>query len=194
MTVRLSPTELLTATESGYVGQDVTNASAPVLAVTNFTGSAAGLDSSATTHAGTAGNDHSYIEANMVQVVITAVGGAAASPDGTISVQVNDLSGTAITRAVTLRLYISDTTLYGTMDPATTCQFAAATTGTLVNGSGTSAAIVTTDTAGLYEGATANAADETNYFSAATADGGSAAAANSCLVAQCAVASATWSA
>jgi len=177
-----------------FIDQDVTSGASPVFAVTNMTGSAAGLDSDATTHIASTGIDHSYIQDNLVQVVITAAGGTGGATAGTISVQVNDLAGTAITRAVNIMLRISDTNLAGSLDAAGTCQFGAASTGTLVAGSGGAAAIVTTDATGLYEGALSNAADETNYFSAATTDGGSATAAGSCVVTQCAVASATWSA
>ena len=193
MTIRMDPTDLLTATEVGYATQDVSSASSPVFAVTNFTGSAAGIDSDSVTHIASAGLDHSYVEANMVQVVITAAGGAGVDA-GTFSAQVNDLGGNVISRAVTLRFLISDTNLYGSADPATTCQFDTATTGTMVIGTGTAEIVATTDAAGLFECSTDNSADETNYFSAADADGGSATAANSCLVCQCAVATATWTA
>lgn len=177
-----------------YIDQSVVSGAAPVFAVTNMTGSAAGLDSDATTHIASTGIDHSYLQDNLVKVVITAVGGSGGATAGTISVQVSDLDDTAISRAVNLRLDISDTNMAGPLDAAGTCQFGAATTGTLVVGSGAAAAIVTTDATGLYEGALSNAADETNYFSASTTPGGTAAAANSCVVTQCAVASATWAA
>jgi hypothetical protein len=130
----------------------------------------------------------------FVNVVITAVGGTGGSTAGTISVQVNDLDGNPIARAVTLRLDISDTSKAGSLDAATTCQFGAASTGTLIVGSGAAAAVVTTSTAGLYAGALANSADETNYFSATSTPGGAAALANCCVVIGCATASATWSA
>lgn len=134
------------------------------------------------------------VDDKLVQVVITAVGGTSGATAGTISVQVNDLNGVAIARAVNLKLDISDTEGAGSLDAAGTCQFDAATTGTLVVGSGAAAAIVTTDATGLYEGALSNAADETNYFSASSTDGGAAALANGCVVSGCATASATWSA
>ncbi len=146
------------------------------------------------THRASDGIDHSYIQNNLVQVVITAVGGVSGATAGTISVQVNDLAGNPITRAVNIRLDISDTNMAGLLDAAGTCQFGAASTGTLIVGSGAAAAIVTTDATGLYEGALSNAADETNYFSASSTPGGAAAVANSCVVTQCAVANATWSA
>jgi len=129
----------------------------------------------------------------LVNVVLTAVGGAGGATAGTISAQVNDLDGNPVTRAVTLRLDISDTEGAGQIDPATTCQFGSATVGTLNAGSGGPAASVTTNAAGLYEGALANSADETNYFSASSPDGG-AALANSCAVVGCATASAAWAA
>jgi len=190
MSIRVSPTGVLGA---GYVDQDVTSASSPVFAVTNFTGSAAGLDSDATTHAASAGLDHSYIKDNLVQVVITATGGSTGATAGALSVQVNDLGGNAVSRAVTLRLFIADTDLNGTADLAGTCQFGAASVGTLVAGSGTNSAIITTSATGSYVSVTSNAADETCYFSAATADGGTTLAANSCVVTQCASDDATWS-
>ena len=156
------------------------------------------------THRAADGKDHSDVVLNnthranvdpkLVQVVITATGGTGGSTAGTISVQVNDLAGNAISRAVNIRLDISDTEGAGSLDAATTCQFGAASTGTLVIGNGAAAAIVTTDATGLYEGALSNAADETNYFSASSTPGGAAALANGCDVVECAIESATWSA
>lgn len=134
------------------------------------------------------------VHPDLVQVVITAVGGTGGATAGTISVQVNDLAGNAIGRAVQLRLDISDTDMAGPLDAAANCQFGGATTGTLVVGSGAAAAIVTTDATGLYEGATSNANDETCYFSATHAAGGYANAAAGCVVVECQTDSATWSA
>jgi hypothetical protein len=128
----------------------------------------------------------------LVQVVITATGGSAGSTAGTISVQVNDLSGTAITRAVTIALDSSLTELAGPLAATGTAFFGAATTGTLVLGSGTLTALVTTDATGLYEGALSDAADETAYFSARTAPGGSASLAAGCVVVGCIPDAATW--
>lgn len=134
------------------------------------------------------------IASKLVQVVITAAGGAGGSTAGTISVQVNDLSGTAITRAVTIALDSSLTELGGPLAATGTAYFGAATTGTLVLGSGALTALVTTNAAGLYEGALADAADETAYFSARTAPGGSATLAAGCVVAGCVPDDATWAA
>lgn len=130
----------------------------------------------------------------LVRVAITAVGGSGGATAGTISVQVSDIAGTAIARAVNIKLLISDTDGAGSLDAAANCQFGAATTGTLVIGSGAAAAIVTTDATGLYEGALANAVDETCYFSADSTDGGAASNAAGCVVAECVTASATWAA
>ena len=177
-----------------FIDQDVTSGSTPTFDVTNFTGSAAGIDSDATAHAGSDGSSHSYVADNLVQVVITATGGTGGATAGTISVQVNDLGGTALTRAVTLRLDASDTQYLGDLDAAATAQFGAASTGTLVGGSGQNWAVVTTDATGLYEGALSNAADETNWFSATTHSGGTATNANGCVVVQCVPNDATWSA
>jgi hypothetical protein len=130
----------------------------------------------------------------LVQVVITATGGAGGATAGALDVQVNDLNGTAITRAVQLRLDISDTDLAGTLDAATNCQFGAASTGTNVSAAGANAIIVTTDATGHYVSVTDNAVDETCYFSASTTDGGFASAAAGCVVVDCQSDDATWAA
>lgn len=51
--------------DHSFIDQDVTNGAAPVLAVTNMTGSAAGLDSDATTHAGADGSSHTFIDQDV---------------------------------------------------------------------------------------------------------------------------------
>jgi hypothetical protein len=48
-----------------YIDQDVTSGSSPVLAATNMTGSAAGLDSNATAHASADGASHTYIDQDV---------------------------------------------------------------------------------------------------------------------------------
>lgn len=135
-----------------------------------------------------------FLAGKLVQVVITASGGAAGATAGLISVQVNDLAGNPITRAVTLALDSSLTELAGPLAGTGTAFFAAATTGTLVLGSGALTALITTNAAGLYEGALADAADETSYFSARTAPGGAASLAAGCVVAGCVPDDATWAA
>lgn len=198
MTVRLSTTETITAAEATAlatnVDQDVSNASSPILAVTNMTGSAAGIDSDSATHIASAGLDHAYVADNLVQVVITATGGAGGSTAGALTVQVNDLAGAPVARAVNIRLDISDTEFAGSLDAAATCQFGAASTGTLVVGSGTASAVITTDATGAYVSVTDNVVDETNYFSASTTDGGTATLANGCVVVEVVTDDATWAA
>lgn len=134
------------------------------------------------------------ISADMVRVTITATGGTGGATAGTISVQVSDLDGNAITRAVNIALDSSLTQYAGPLAATGTAYFGAATTGTLVLGSGALTALVTTDATGLYEGALADAADETAYFSARTAPGGFASNAAGCIVVQCVPDSATWAA
>jgi hypothetical protein len=130
----------------------------------------------------------------LAAVVITAAGGTGGSTAGTISVQVTDRTGTPIGRLVHLRLDISDTQYAGSLDPATTCQFGAASTGTILVGTGAASAIVQTDATGLYEGALSNAADETNYISASKSDGGDPSSSSGILIVDHVPASATWSA
>ena len=130
----------------------------------------------------------------LVQVVITAVGGTGGATAGTLDVQVNDLNGTPVTRAVTLFLDSSLTQYAGPHTASGTGFFGAASTGTLVAGTGTLAAIITTDATGHYVSVTDNAADETCWFSARTAEGGHVDAAAGCLVVDCVPNDATWTA
>jgi len=146
------------------------------------------------THRASAGADHSYIADNLVQVVITASGGAAGATAGLISVQVNDLAGAPIGRVVDLELNSSIVQYASSGDGTGTAFFAAATVGTLNAGSGGLWAHVTTDATGLYEGALADAADEIAYFSARTASGGVSALINGVVVAKCVPDDATWGA
>ena len=48
-----------------FIDQSVVSGADPVFAVTNFTGSAAGLDSSATTHAAADGSSHTFIDQDV---------------------------------------------------------------------------------------------------------------------------------
>ena len=130
----------------------------------------------------------------LVQVVVTASGGSAGATAGLISVQVSDLAGNALTHAVTLALNSSLVQYAGSMVATGTAFFGAATTGTLVVGSGTLYAVVTTDATGLYEGALADAADETAYLSAQTCPGGMPAATANCVVAASNSDDAIWAA
>lgn len=130
----------------------------------------------------------------LVQVVITAVGGTGGATPGTLDVQVNDLNGTAVTRAVTLFLDSSLTQYAGPHTATGTGFFGAASTGTLVAGTGTLHAVITTDATGHYVSVTDNAADETCWFSARTAEGGHVNAAAGCVVVDCVPDDATWSA
>jgi len=128
----------------------------------------------------------------FVQVVITATGGSGGATAGTISVQVNTLDGNPVAHAVDLELNSSLAQYAGTNAATGTAFFGAASTGTLNAGTGTLYAHVTTNAAGLYEGALADAADETAYFSAQTASGGVTALANGCVVVGVVPDSATW--
>jgi len=72
--------------DHGYIDQDVTNGAAPVLAVTNMTGSAAGIDSDATAHASSNGSSHGYIDQDVTNgaapvLAVTNMTGSAAGID-----------------------------------------------------------------------------------------------------------------
>jgi len=131
---------------------------------------------------------------DFVRVTIVATGGIGGATAGTISVQVSDLAGTAINRAVKLRLDSSLIQFGGGLASTGTAFFGAATTGAINHGTGTLYAIVTTDATGLYAGALDDAADETAWFSATSAPGGFANAAEGCVVVECVPNDATWAA
>jgi len=128
----------------------------------------------------------------LVQVVITAVGGTTGATPGTLDVQVNDLNGTAVTRAVTLFMDSTLTQYAGSHTASGTGFFGASSVGTLVAGTGTLHAVITTNATGHYVSVTDNAADETCWFSARTAEGGHVDAAAGCVVVDCIPDDATW--
>jgi hypothetical protein len=69
-----------------FIDQDVTSGSTPTLDVTNFTGSAAGIDSDATAHAAADGTSHTYIDQDVTNAsspvfAVTNMTGSAAGLD-----------------------------------------------------------------------------------------------------------------
>ena len=94
--------------DMAWLDQDVTNGSAPVLAVTNMTGSAAGLDSDATAHASSDGTSHTYIDQSVVSgaapvLAVTNMTGSAAGldSDATVYASSDGTSHTYIDQDVT---------------------------------------------------------------------------------------------
>jgi len=171
----------------------VTNAAGIATNVTNIGTNTSGIATNVTaiglnTTATAADND------DFVRVVITAVGGSGGATAGTLSVQVSDRAGVAVARAVTIAMDSSLTQFAGPLAATGTAFFDTATTGTLVLGSGALTALITTDATGLYESALADAADETSWFSARTAPGGSASNDAGCVVVECVPDDATWAA
>lgn len=81
MAVRQSSTKVLHSDD-----QDVKSGASPVLAVTNMTGSAAGLDSDATAHAAADGSSHTFIDQDVTSgaspvLAVTNMTGSAAGID-----------------------------------------------------------------------------------------------------------------
>jgi hypothetical protein len=75
-----------TGADHTWLDQDVTSGSSPVLAVTNMTGSAAGLDSDATAHAAADGSSHTFIDQDVTSgaspvLAVTNMTGSAAGLD-----------------------------------------------------------------------------------------------------------------
>jgi hypothetical protein len=117
----------------------------------------------------TAAEAVSGANAVLVNVVIAfpnATGGGTTSAG---TVQVNDLDGSAIGRAVYLKLHATDTQ-YRPLAGAANCTLDTATTGSIVVGAASDGLVILTDATGAFACTATNAADETVYFHAVTAD------------------------
>jgi hypothetical protein len=197
-------------TDHTYIDQDVTSASTPVFAVTNFTGSAAGLDSDATTHAASDGSghadvatntthsagdgtDHTGIGATICDGVIAVANATGGSTTAALTLQLNDITGSAMSKVCVCKIVGCDAEYAGHGDQNANVTFSAATTGSIL-GSGSGWAIIKTDATGTFACTANNAVDETVWFSACDPDGGADALASGVSVRACIPDDATWSA
>lgn len=121
---------------------------------------------------------------------ITATGGSGGATAGTIDLDVVRGEGSAVARAVQVKVVASSTQYGGSITLNTNVTFSTATLGTLV-ASGSGWALVETDATGNFACALANSSDETVYFSVESAFGVSTLA-NGSLVSGSVVDSATW--
>ena len=127
------------------------------------------------THVAGDGSDHADVAElllSLADVVITfpdATGGGTTSAG---TVQVNDVNGAAVARAVVLRLDVSDTQFAGPGDPAGTAAMDTATTGSILAGAASASLVIKTDATGAFAATLTNAVDEEVHISARTADGG----------------------
>ncbi len=147
------------------------------------------------THRASTGIDHSYIQDNLVDVVMTVpdtTGGATGTADN-LTVQVNDLSGTALTKIAVVLVIAADTLYAGDRDLNATTTFGSATTGSIL-ASGNGWCVVQTDNTGTFVGRVDNSADETIYFTGQTSEGGVNSLVSGVIVRGCVPDAAAWSA
>lgn len=123
---------------------------------------------------------------------ITATGGSGGATAGTLDLDIVRGDGSAIARAVQVKVVVSSTQYGGSVTLNTNVTFATATLGTLV-ASGSGWALIETDATGNFACALANSSDETVYVSVENA-GGVSTLANGSMVTGSVVDSATWAA
>jgi spermidine synthase len=130
---------------------------------------------------------------NLADVVITAADAPAGATTSLFTADIKDLAGVALAKTGVFLIVASDTEYTGSKDANANVTFGTATAGSIL-ASGSGYAIVKTDAAGSFACTATNAADETVYFTAASADGGADAVANGVVVRGCVPADATWAA
>lgn len=129
---------------------------------------------------------------DVVVAVADAGGGATVS---LCTVDLTDLSGAALAKVAVVLLVASDTLYHGLADPNANITLDTFTKGSaLANNAGAGWWLLKTDASGQVSCNANNAADETVYFSAVTADGGVDAAASGVMVRGCVPDDATWAA
>jgi len=119
-----------------------------------------------------------------------ATGGGTTSA-GTI--QINDIAGNAVARAVVCTVMIDDLRYKGLGD-ASNATMATASTGSIVAGSGSSFLLIKTDASGAFAATITNASDETVYVSVSSSLGGVTAAGEGITIVESNSDDVTWSA
>lgn len=147
---------------------------------TNVSGIATNVTDIGTNAAAIASVDSDIVD---VDIVFADVGGGGTTGPGTV--QVNDRAGAAISRAVILRLALSDTQYAGPGDAATTATMGSATTGSILAGSGSNSLVILTSASGAFAATITDSADEVVWISCRSTDGGVASAGQGCLVRDC---------
>jgi len=203
-----------------FIDQDVTSGSTPNFDVTNFTGSAAGIDSDATAHASSDGSSHTYIDQdvtsgatpnfdvtnmtgsaagldsnvndNVVDAVIAVADVGAGGANTSLESSVQTLAAGVLSKTAVFKIVASDTQYAGIEDQNGNVTFSVATKGSIL-ASGSGWAIVKTDGSGEFDCTVTNAVDETVWFSICSVDGGADALANGVVIRGCIPDDATWS-
>lgn len=192
------------ATMAGSGVQAVGSGDAPTLAVTNMTGSAAGIDSDATTHAASDGSGHADVAANTADIdaikdqLITATIAVADAAGGVTTAALTvdcfqaDDGATVLGSARQIMIICSTAQYEPNPAPSGTATFGTATKGSIID-SGNSWCLAQTDAAGEFDATVTNSADEALYFRVMPPQGVSDIATR-VLGCQCVADLATWSA
>jgi hypothetical protein len=159
-------------------------------------GSAGGTDHSDVaannTHRGSNGLDHSYLEGNLVDVVIAVAD--TATDDAAITIDVKKLDGTALAKQCQFVLRAATSQYGGELDPNANCVLGSFSKGQAFQSDATDGRwLVQTDGNGQLAAIMSNTMNETVWFSAHTADGGVSVASQGVLVRGCVPDDATWS-
>lgn len=146
-------------------------------------------------HSTSAGLSHSYLADNLVDVVVAVADASGGATDALMTVQVNDLAGTAIGKVCEVMFYASDTQYAGLLDPNANITIGTVTAGSVLASAAASGWwLLKTDATGLFAATATNASDETVYFNAATCEGGVDGLTAGVVVRGCVPDDATWSA
>lgn len=147
------------------------------------------------THRASAGLDHSYLADNLVDVVVAVADASGGATDALMTVQVNDLAGTAVGKVCEVMFYAGDTQYAGLLDPNANITIGTVTAGSVLASAAASGWwLLKTDATGLFAATATNAVDETVYFNAATCEGGVDGLTAGVVVRGCVPDDATWAA
>lgn len=152
-----------------------------------------------TSHAGShavgGADELTDVKDNLVDVVVACADATGGSEDAALTVDVEDLSGTALSKACVLLLYASTTQYGGPRTANANITMGSPSKGSILASSAANGWwLIKTDTSGQFAVTASNTTDETVYFVCATSDGGADAVANGVAVRGCVPDSGTWSA
>ena len=133
------------------------------------------------------------LDSNLADVVLAVADASGGATDAALTAQVNDVNGSAVSKACVFLIQTADTQYAGSKDQNANVTFGTATVGSIL-ASGSGLAVVKTSATGAFACTATNASDEAVYFNAASADGGEDALIAGIVVRGCVPDLATWSA
>jgi len=129
----------------------------------------------------------------LCNAVVAAADASGGSTDSALTVDLEDLNGNALAKEGIVKVTVTGTEYSGEEALISTATFATATKGSIL-ASGNGWAVVKCDANGQFACTLANSADETDYVSASTPDGGVDALADAVVVVGCVPDDVTWAA